>query len=93
MGYIRAEDVLPFEVLTLVQEFIDGQTLYVPKKDATRNTWGSVSGTREYLEHRNAQICIERGEGSSVPVLAEKYCLSEKSIQRIIRDSGLSKAI
>ena len=34
MGYIRAEDVLPSEVLTLVQEFIDGQMLYVPKKDA-----------------------------------------------------------
>ncbi len=78
MGYIRAEDVLPSEVLTLVQEFIDGQTLYVPKKDAARNTWGSVSGAREYLAYRNAQIHL----------LAEKYCLSEKSIQRIIRDSN-----
>ncbi|MCI9297403.1 MAG: hypothetical protein HFI10_08155 [Lachnospiraceae bacterium] len=88
MGYIRAEDVLPSEVLTLVQEFIDGQTLYVPKKDAARNTWGSVSGAREYLAYRNAQIRIEYRAGSSVHLLAEKYCLSEKSIQRIIRDSN-----
>lgn len=56
MGYIRAEDVLPSEVLTLVQEFIDGQMLYVPKKDAGRNTWGSISGTKEYLEYRNTWV-------------------------------------
>ena len=36
MGYIRAEDVLPSEVLTLVQEFIDGQMLYVPKGCRTK---------------------------------------------------------
>lgn len=87
MGYIRAEDVLPSEVLTLVQEFIDGKMLYVPKKDAGRSTWGSISGTREYLEYRNAQICSEYRAGCSVHLLAEKYCLSDKSIQRIIRDS------
>ena len=85
MGYIRAEDVLPSEVLTLVQEFIDGQMLYVPKKDAGRNTWGSISGTKEYLE-----ICAEYRAGCSVHLLAEKYCLSVKSIQRIVRTSGPS---
>ncbi len=87
MGYIRAEDVLPSEVLTLVQEFIDGQMLYVPKKDAGRNTWGSISGTKEYLEYRNTQICTEYRAGCSVHLLAEKYCLSVKSIQRIVRTS------
>lgn len=91
MGYIRAEDVLPSEVLTLVQEFVDGGMLYVPKKNAGRSTWGSVSGMKEYLEERNAQICGEYHLGSSVHMLAEKYYLSEKSIQRIIRDSKPSE--
>ena len=36
MGYIRAEDVLPSEVLALVQKYVEGQMLYVPKKDFQR---------------------------------------------------------
>lgn len=91
MGYIRAEEVLPTEVLALVQEFVDGQMLYVPKKDSKRSSWGSVSGTKEHLKCRNAEICADFRNGASIQILAAKYFLSEKSIQRIIRDSKPSK--
>ncbi len=87
MGYIRAEDVLPTEILTLVQEFVEGQMLYVPKRNSGRRKWGSVSGARNSLECRNAQIYEEYMAGRGVSFLADKYFLSVKSIQKIIRDT------
>ena len=90
MGYIRAEDILPPDVLAMVHRYIDGEMLYVPKKHTKRNNWGAVSGTKEYYTNRNARICAEYNSGASVRVLAETYFLSEKSIQRIIRNRSPS---
>lgn len=92
MGYIRAEEVLPSNVLAMVQEYIDGQMLYVPKKAPERDKWGSVSGTKAYLQDRNTRIYDEYQAGSSVKLLSEKYFLSEKSIQRILRASRPSRS-
>jgi len=85
MRYIRAEDVLPPEVLALVQKYVDGKMLYVPKRPFSRDNWGAVSGTKEYYANRNAAICAEFENGAARCELAEKYFLSEKSIQRILR--------
>lgn len=86
MGYVRAEDILPPDVLAIVQQYIDGEMLYVPKKHRKRNKWGAVSGTKEYYTKRNARICTEYENGDSVTKLAKKYFLSEKSIQRIVKN-------
>ncbi|MDE7352054.1 MAG: hypothetical protein K2O06_03275 [Acetatifactor sp.] len=91
MGYIRAEDVLPSEVLALVQKYVDGQMLYVPKKDYHRNRWGSLSGARSSLKCRNDKIYDEYKAGRDVKDLAGKYFLSVKSIQKIIRDQKPSE--
>ena len=90
MGYVRAEDVLPPDVLAIDQEYIDGEMLYIPKRNTKRNNWGSVSGTKDYYTKRNAKICSEYDNGDSVCKLAEKYFLSEKSIQRIIKNRDSS---
>lgn len=90
MGYVRAEDVLPPDVLAMVQKYVDGKMLYVPKKHTKRNNWGAVSGTKAYYASRNAKICAEHDNGDSVGKLAEKYFLSEKSIQRIIKNRSPS---
>ena len=90
MRYIRAEDVLPAKLLKAIQEHIDGATLYIPKKNPTKNTWGSVNGTKEYYTERNHLIYEEYINGISIAELAEKYCLSEKSIQRIIKRCPMS---
>ena len=87
MRYIKAEEVLPFEVLELVQQYIDGELLYIPKCKTGHNAWGSLSGAKEYLLKRNGLIYSDYLNGLSVKSLAEKYCLAEKSIQRIIRNS------
>lgn len=84
MGYIKAEDILPEELIEILQEYAEGQIIYIPKKQK-RAGWGTVTGTRETLLYRNNQIFAEYQAGKKVPELAKKYYLSEKSIQRIIR--------
>ena len=84
MSYIRAEAVLPPELLAYVQTFVEGQMLYIPKRDPKRSQWGSVSGTKEYYRKRNAMICADADAGVDIQVLADRYYLSEKTIQRIL---------
>ena len=85
MGYIRAEDILPAELLAAVQEYIDGGMLYIPRRNEHRTAWGARSGSREQYSDRNGSISAEYRSGSSTRQLAEKYFLSEKTIQRIVR--------
>ena len=92
MRYIKAEDVLPLDVLELVQQYADGEMLYIPKRKTGHNAWGSLSGAKEYLLKRNALIYSDYLSGLGVKLLAEKYCLAEKSIQRIIKNSKPSDA-
>ncbi len=87
MRYIKAEEVLPFDVLELVQQYIDGELLYIPKRKTGHNAWGSLSGTKEYYLKRNTLIYSDYMSGFGITSLDEKYCLAEKTIQRIIRNS------
>lgn len=85
MRYIRAEDVLPKNLIDEIQRYADGVTLYIPRKAENRRGWGSGTEYRTELEMRNAAIREEKKTGISTRILAEKYHLSEKSIQRILR--------
>ena len=79
MGYRKATDVLPPDVLEKLQDYIDGEYLYIPRKQENRKTWGEDTDTKKVFSERNIQI------GMSLHQLANKYFLAEKSIQRIIR--------
>lgn len=85
MGYKRAEEILPAEIIELIQQYVDGQTIYIPKKADSRKEWGESTSIRQELTERNRQIFEDYREGKTVAELAENYFLSEKSIQRIIR--------
>ena len=85
MGYIRAVDVLPEQLILEIQKYVDGQMLYIPRKCEEHSRWGEKSGTRENLEKRDRHIFEEYMSGRSTSELSKKYYLSEKSIQRIIR--------
>lgn len=32
MGYKRAEEVLPKEIIALIQQFVDGESIYIPRR-------------------------------------------------------------
>ena len=85
MGYIRAEEILPIEVMELVQQYVDGENIYIPRKRANRQEWGAGTHIRQELWARDRQIYEEHLAGSKTAELACKYFLSVKSIQRILR--------
>lgn len=86
MGYVRAEDILPKEILELVQQYADGQTIYIPRKSECHKSWGAGTQTKKALMLRNRKIYEEYKKGIPISELSEKYFLAEKSIQRIIRN-------
>lgn len=86
MGYIRAEKILPMEIILMIQQYVDGENIYIPKREGNRQVWGQKTAIRRELRERNASIYEDYRNGMKVTKLAEKYFLSEKSIQRIIRD-------
>ena len=85
MSYRRAETVLPKEIIEMIQQYVDGESIYIPRKDGMRNEWGRKTKFREELRARDREIYEEYLEGQTTAQLAEKYCLSIKSIQRIIK--------
>lgn len=84
MSYIRADKVLPIEIIELIQTYIDGENIYIPRKEDNKQTWGNGTRIRQELDERNSSIFADYQQGIQVSELAEKYYLSEKSIQRII---------
>lgn len=85
MGYIRAEEILPIEIIELIQQYVDGTNIYIPRKPENRQEWGTKTTYKCELQHRNRLIYQDFVSGKTVRELAEHYYLSEKSIQRIIR--------
>lgn len=84
MSYQNAIHVLPQEVIDLIQDYIQGEYLYIPKKETQKKTWGENTGIRLELKQRNLAIYEDSLKGLSTKDLADQYFLSEKSIQRIL---------
>lgn len=89
MKYVKAQDVLPEEILKKIQEYVDGEYLYVPRKNENHKTWGEKSGIKNSLKVRNNEIYKKYINGATINELTEEYYLSEKSIRRIIREEKL----
>jgi Mor family transcriptional regulator len=84
MSYKRAIYILPSDLLEQVQEYVDGEFIYIPRKSGNKKEWGSKTSTRKELQQRNIQIYNDYLAGNRLPELSQKYFLSLKSIQRII---------
>ena len=83
MSYISAEEILPKELIEMIQQYVSGKSIYIPSKE--KKVWGSQTKTKQYYKMRNYEICEKHKKGISVKILAKEYSLSEKSIQRIVR--------
>ena len=88
MSYLRAEEVLPEELIQTIQQYVNGKTIYIPSKD--KKDWGSKTDTRKILKDRNTRIYNRYLEGVAVSMLAQDFSLSVKSIQRIVRNSRVA---
>ena len=87
MGYKKAKDILPQSLLENIQDYIDGEYIYIPRKDVNRKSWGEVTKSKEIVKQRNQEISQKNKAGLSLESLAEEYFLSYKSIQRIVSNT------
>ena len=90
MSYIKAEEILPEELIRQIQEYADGVYIYIPRKPGTRHKWGQETDYKAELKARNDRIRNDRirkdyGAGEGIAALSKKYHLSEKSIRRILQ--------
>lgn len=90
MSYKRAEQLLPLEIIELIQDYVDGEYIYIPRKENKRRTWGESTHIRKELYDRNCRIYSDYKKGMTTAQLGLKYYLSDKSIQRIIREMKIT---
>lgn len=91
MSYVKADDVLPKELVEKIQKYVDGQLLYIPRKNENSLSWGEKNGTRDKLAERNQTIVSRYYSGETIASLSKVYYLSEKRIQGIIHEYESSK--
>lgn len=84
MKYINATKVLPEKLIVEIQKYVQGENLYIPKQETEYRKWGTSSGGRELLDHRNAAIKNSFISGSSIQQLAKEYYLSTETIKKIV---------
>ena len=84
MKYVKAIDVLPQEIIEIIQNYVDGEYLYIPRKNDNKKSWGEKSGIKNIRKERNIEIYEKYIKGLSISELSKEYFLSEKSIRRII---------
>ena len=85
VSYIKAEEILPEELIRRIQKYADGVYIYIPRKPGTRHTWGQETDYKSELKIRNDSIRSDYAAGVSVALLSRRYHLSEKSIRRILQ--------
>lgn len=84
MRYVKAEMVLPDDLVRNIQKYIQGKYLYIPSQPQTRKKWGEDSGSRVYIQNRNEDIRNKYESGYSIQNLAQEFFLSIHSIRKII---------
>lgn len=84
MKYQNAASVLPEDLIERLQDFVQGEYLYIPAKKDNRKSWGELSGTRREIYKRNQKIIKAYKTGISVDELADTFYLSIHAIRKII---------
>lgn len=66
MIYKNGKEILPAELLIELQQYVQGEIIYIPKKEPTRAGWGQFNGTRATIRMRNQEIYKLYTEGLPV---------------------------
>ncbi|SRR5690554_2066790 len=84
VNYKNGRDILPTELLTELQNYVQGALIYVPKKVTNRAGWGELNGARKNIRERNHKIATLYKNGWSIPRLIRHFHLSEDSVKKIV---------
>ena len=86
MGYKNAVSVFPPHLLEAIQQYIDGEYIYIPRKAENKKRWGEVKNSRQYIQERNEIIFSQYQDGIAVEDIASCNYLSPKTIYKILAD-------
>lgn len=86
MKYNNAKNRLPEWLLDQIQVYIQGEVVYIPKRDDVRVKWGEANGTRKHYMRRNMEIVRKYRNGAGIDDLSLQYSLSEHSIKKILTE-------
>ncbi|TYR78865.1 hypothetical protein FZC66_17715 [Priestia megaterium] len=84
MAYIKATAILPEKLISEIQKYIQGETIYIPKPKTSHQRWGTRSGTRKLIDDRNASIKREFKNGRTINQIAYEHHLSIETIKKIV---------
>ncbi|MGM7721473.1 CD3324 family protein [Metabacillus sp. Hm71] len=84
MAYIKATAILPEKLISEIQKYVQGETIYIPKPKVSYQRWGTRSGSRKLIDDRNASIKSAFKNGRTVDQLADEYHLSIETIKKIV---------
>ena len=84
MKYTNANRILPDSLVKELQNYIQGEYIYIPMKKGCCRNWGQLSGYRNELQRRNMEIVKKYRNGVSVEILSNTFGLSVYAIRKII---------
>ncbi len=82
MKYKNAAKILPPEMIEQLQQYVQGEYLYIPIKDKEVHT--NMTDYALEVQKRDGHIYTNHLQGISNAEQAQRYALSESSIRRII---------
>lgn len=82
MKYKSALEILPAELIEEIQDYIQGEYLYIPRREKKKRD--VITSYQRELQKRDANIYLKVLEGTTKKELAVKYNLSQSSIRRIV---------
>ena len=84
MKYSKAESIFPEELLRIIQEYVQGELVYIPKPKEAHLKWGEKTLSKNRVSARNSEIKSLFCNGVSIEELAGRYFLSFESIKKIV---------
>lgn len=84
MKYKNAKAILPQELLAELQNYAEGELIYIPNRQQKAG-WGTVNGSRERYTLRNMQIIHYYKNGAGIEEICRQFFLSKDSIKKIIK--------
>ena len=89
MRYQKANEILPKELVELIQSYMDGGYVYIPRKEENRKSWGETSSARKEIQARNREIYKKYRQGMNSFIcrrrVSSELCFRKKSWHRGIR--------
>lgn len=79
MSYKKATHILPPELPERIQEYVDGEFIYILRTPKNKKGWGADTSTRRELQAGNERIYSDYLAGERMEALAGQYFLSLKS--------------